>query len=285
MDIFTLYVAQGALAAIRSGDEAIIVDAHMPNCDDVTPEQIEQSLDRYLFKRKIRGLILTGLDRDHACPPGVDSILSKHEPDWIMYPKYYKDTDAASEVFDIISREERRRARSNKPLMRKSVRVDRVDSRNLTDLANYFSFELFSPHTEDMDSSNNSGLVLKVTGLDRKGFRYLITGDTETERWERINNLFGASLRSDVMAAPHHGSRTGVNARTLLLVSPDTILVSAGVDNSYDHPHGSAIILYEKVAKHVFSTHAEGTCLLTRRFGEGFDTQLISHFDRTAANA
>jgi len=29
MDVFTLYVGQGALAAVRAGDEAIVIDAHM----------------------------------------------------------------------------------------------------------------------------------------------------------------------------------------------------------------------------------------------------------------
>lgn len=77
MDIFTLYVGQGALSAIRAGDEAIVVDAHMPNCDDITQGQIEESLDYYLSKSDVQGLILTGLDKDHACPAGVDSILGK----------------------------------------------------------------------------------------------------------------------------------------------------------------------------------------------------------------
>jgi beta-lactamase superfamily II metal-dependent hydrolase len=80
MDIFTLYVGQGALAAVVTGNEAIIIDAHMPECDDVTPSQIEQSLARYLSRTAVRGLILTGLDRDHACPAGVESILTTYQP-------------------------------------------------------------------------------------------------------------------------------------------------------------------------------------------------------------
>src|SRR5215472_14076 len=108
MDIFTLYVGQGSLAAVRAGNEAVIVDAHMPECEDVTSEQIEKSLDRYLAKSNVCGLILTGLDRDHACPAGVESILTRYEPVWVMYPKYFKDTDAAGEVFDIVTRHEKR---------------------------------------------------------------------------------------------------------------------------------------------------------------------------------
>ena len=286
MDIFTLYVGQGSLAAVRAGNEAVIVDAHMPECDDVTSEQIEKSLDHYLAKSNVRGLILTGLDKDHACPAGVESILTTFEPNWVMYPKYYKDTDAAGEVFDIITRHEKRRQKTSRPLLRKSVRVDRVESRQLTGLATNFSFELFSPHMDDMDSSNNSSIVLKLIGLDQRGFSYLITGDTETERWESINRFFGKYLASDVMAASHHGARSGLNPATLLLVNPNTVLISAGVDNSYEHPDGSAVKVYGKVAKHVLCTTAEGgMCLLTRRLGDDFETQLVQHFAPVAARA
>jgi beta-lactamase superfamily II metal-dependent hydrolase len=279
MDVFTLYVGQGSLAAVRAGNEAVIVDAHMTECDDVTSEQIETSLDHYLAKSNVCGLILTGLDRDHACPAGVESILTRYKPNWVMYPKYFKDTDAASEVFTTIACHERQRANTSRPLLRHSVRVDRVESRNLTGLASCFTFELFSPHMDDTDSSNNSSIVLKLVGLDQKGFSYLITGDTETERWDSINRYFGKYLASDVMAAPHHGARTGVNAKTLFLVKAITVLISAGVDNSYGHPYGVAVQAYQQVAKHVFCTIAEnGKCLLTRRIGDDFHTHLLQHF-------
>jgi beta-lactamase superfamily II metal-dependent hydrolase len=279
MDIFTLYVGQGALAAVRAGNEAVIVDAHMPECDDVNQEQIEKSLDHYLAKSNVRGLILTGLDRDHACPAGVESILTRYQPGWVMYPTCWKDSDAAGEVFATITRHEKRRAKTPNPLTRHSVRVDKVESRNLTGLASYFTFELFSPHMDDMDNSNNSSIVLKLVGLDQGGFRYLITGDTESERWDSINRYFGKYLASDVMAAPHHGARTGLNPKTLLLVNPNTVLISAGVDNSYGHPYGVAVQAYQQVAKHVFCTIAEnGKCLLTKKIGDDFHTHLVQHF-------
>jgi beta-lactamase superfamily II metal-dependent hydrolase len=282
MDVFTLYVGQGSLAAARAGNEAVIIDAHMPECNDITSEQIEKSLDHYLAKSNVRGLILTGLDRDHACPAGVESILTRYQPSWVMYPKYFKDTDAAGEVFATIASHEKRRANTSRPLLRQSVRVDRVESRNLTGLASCFTFELFSPHMDDMDSSNNGSIVLKLIGLDRTGFSYLITGDTESERWDSINRFFGKYLASDVMAAPHHGARTGLNAKTLVLVNPNTVLISAGVDNSYGHPYGVAVQAYQEVAQHVFCTIAEeGKCLLTLRMNNDFHTHLVQHFAPT----
>jgi len=201
-----------------------------------------------------------------------------------MYPKYYKDSDAASEVFRIIDKFEKVRERSSRPLIRHSVRLDKVESRFLDRLAQQFTFELFSPHMDDMDCSNNCSIVLKVCGLDQTGFRYLVTGDTETERWDRINQYFGSHLGTDVLAAAHHGSRNGVNARSLLLITPDTVIISAGVNNSYDHPDGTAVAAYQKIARHVFCTNAsqEGTCLFTRRVGEQFETRLVRHPDLVA---
>ncbi len=148
----------------------------------------------------------------------------------------------------------------------------------MTGLSSKFAFELFSPHVEDMDSSNNSSIVLKLTGEGLGGFSYLITGDTENERWNTIDRLFGVSLRSDVMAAPHHGSKTGVNTGSLLHIEPNTVLISAGVHNQYGHPDPQAVKVYSRVAKHVYSTsHVRGgVSLLTVARSNDFDTQFIS---------
>jgi hypothetical protein len=56
VDVLTLYADQGALAAIRIGGEGIIVDAHLPECERVTPEEIQQSLALYLRDVDVRGL-------------------------------------------------------------------------------------------------------------------------------------------------------------------------------------------------------------------------------------
>lgn len=288
MQLFTLYVGQGSLAAVRSGSEVVIIDAHMPDIENhISVEEVEASLEVFIGNRIVRGLILTGLDRDHACPTGVESILTRHEPDWVMYPKYYKDTDAASDVFKTIEKEVKRREKTARPLTRQSVHVDKVDGRQLIGLANDFTFELFSPHMDDMDSSNNSSIVLKLVGTGPKGFSYLVTGDTETERWENIFKYFGKYLTSDVMAASHHGSRNGVNPKALLAISPNTVLISAGVENSYGHPDSVAVNAYQKVAKHVYATNSEedGTCLFTQRNGQDFQTVLVAHSSEEPAAA
>ena len=175
-------------------------------------------------------------------------MLRKYRPDWIMYPKYYKDSDEARQVFALINDEVKTRRTSSSPLEKISVRVDQLANRRLPGLSDKFDFELFSPHIEDMDSSNNCSIVLKLTGRGSGGFSYLITGDTENPRWEKINKLFGNALKSHVLAAPHHGSRNATHPPSLVNIDPHTVLISAGVDSQYGHPHPQARRVYEKVA-------------------------------------
>jgi len=276
MDIITVNVGQGSLAIVRHGGEAIIADSRIPPSGDSRVAYAKGMLATYLKGHYVRGLILTGFDRDHADATGVGLILTKYLPDWIMYPKCYKDTEEAGDVFQIVRQQKQRRAGTAHPLQNISVCLDNLQSRLLSVLAPTFEFELFSPHTEDMDNSNNSGIVVRMQGKGPGGFSYLITGDTENERWETINRFFGKTLRSDVMAGPHHGSRGAVNAETLLLVEPNTVLISAGVDNPYGHPDSQAIAAFSKVAKHVYSTNVNGGVSLHTTIGTGdFETALI----------
>lgn len=276
MDIITVNVGQGALAIVRHNAEAIIIDACMPPSDDDTVVYLKSTLAAFLKNYYVKGFILTGFDEDHSAAMGVGLILKKYRPDWIMYPKCYKNTDEATNVFQIIEQQERERSNTSSPLRRVSVRLDNIASRLLEGLSQYFNFELFSPHIEDMDTSNNSSIVLRMQGKGAGGFSYLVTGDTENSRWDTINRLFGDAIRSDVMAASHHGSRNGANAKTILLTAPNTVLISAGVDNQYGHPDSQAVAVYSKVAKHVYSTNVNGgVSLLTSPSINDFKTDLI----------
>ena len=267
MQIITGNVGQGALSIIRHQGEAIIVDTNIPAIGE-TVTFVKELLVYALKGYNVKGLILTGFDDDHCDDVGVALILRKYRPDWVLYPTYYKDSQTCGRVFAVIDGEVSARRPSARPLQKRSVRVDNVASRRLSGLSEQFDFELFSPHVEDMDSSNNCSIVMKVTGRGPRGFSYLVTGDTEVGRWETVNRLFGTSLKSHVLSAPHHGSRNGVHPGALLNIAPHTVLISAGVDSEYGHPHPGAVRAYAKVAKYVYSTNMEGGVTLLTEPGE-----------------
>jgi beta-lactamase superfamily II metal-dependent hydrolase len=276
MNIITANVGQGSLAIVRHRGEAIIIDSRIPPCDDTTVAFVKEILSVSLKDHYVKGFILTGFDCDHSDIAGTSIVLRKYRPDWVMYPKYYKDSKEARLIFRLIEQEEQLRRNSRSPLKRVSMRLDKLDSRTLSGLSEYFSFDLFSPHIEDMDCSNNCSIVIKLTGLGPRGFSYLITGDTEIARWETINKLFGSSLKAHVLAAPHHGSRNAVHPASLLNIAPHTVLISAGVDSQYSHPHPQSLRVYSQIAQKVFSTNMEGgVSLLTQPGATELTTTLI----------
>lgn len=263
MEVHTLYVGQGSLSVVTGGREAIVVDSFIPPSTDTKAEFMKRALAQILAGKELTGLVLTGFDADHADPPGVAWILRKYHPLWIMYPKYRKLTGTAGQVFRIIKEAREARAQTSLPLVTHSIRLDRIEDRVIPEASKEWKLTVFSPHPENMDSSNNSSLVLKLEPKALlSGFRYLITGDTENERWDTINRIFGKELRAEVMAAPHHGSKNGINERTLDLVRPDIVLVSAGFQNMFGHPHQEALDLYLRAGAKVYSTH-EGKSFCT----------------------
>ena len=125
MEVLTLYVGQGNFAVIRHGSQAIAVDTRWLSDQS---DDIESKVDRFLQRRKLVGIVLTGLDDDHADPVGLDWLLENYTPGWVMYPKYYKDTENAKKVFNVVRKHERRRKNARNPLERISVRLDRLES-------------------------------------------------------------------------------------------------------------------------------------------------------------
>jgi beta-lactamase superfamily II metal-dependent hydrolase len=276
LNIITVNVGQGSLAIVRHGGEAIIVDSRIPPSGDSTVAFVKEILAVSLRDHCVKGLILTGFDDDHSDVVGVAIVLQKYRPDWVLYPRYYKESREARLVFGLIEEQETLRRDSGIPLRRVSVRVDKLTNRKLSGLSTHFDFEVFSPHVDDMDCSNNCSVVLKLTGVGNGGFSYLITGDTESERWKSIDKFFGSALKSHVLAAAHHGSSNGVHPASLLNIEPHTVLISAGVDSQYGHPDPAALKVYNRVAKYVFSTNMEGgVSLLTQPGKTEIITKLI----------
>jgi beta-lactamase superfamily II metal-dependent hydrolase len=276
VNIITVNVGQGALSIIRHNKEAIIVDCRIPPSSDTTVAFVKQMFATSLKDHRVKGLILTGFDDDHTDVVGTATVLQKYRPDWILHPEYYKNTEEAKAVFRLIKKQEEERRQTASPLRTISVRVDKLSSRRLSGLSTNFEFELFSPHVEDMNSSNNCSIVLKVSGVGLTGFSYLITGDTETERWRSIDRFFGSALKAHVLAAAHHGSINGVHPASLLHIDPHTVIISAGVDSQYGHPDPAAVKVYERVAKYVYSTNMQGgVSLLTQPGRSEISTTLI----------
>jgi len=81
--------------------------------------------------------------------------------------------------------------------------------------------------------ANDNSLVLRL----HYGARTLLfTGDIEAHA-EAALAAQPDRLRADVLKVAHHGSRTSSSAEVLAAIAPSLALISAGVANTFGHPH------------------------------------------------
>jgi competence protein ComEC len=74
---------------------------------------------------------------------------------------------------------------------------------------------------------------------ERKGvcLSLLLTGDAEAVTERQLVVEYGSELDVDILKAGHHGSKTSSSPEFLEAVSPKAVVISAGRDNQYGHPH------------------------------------------------
>ena len=266
MEVYTLNIGQGQFVVLTSKNQAIIIDTYVPLSSKNSVINIKAALSKILQGKELVGLIITGFDNDHFDEVGLRIILNKYRPNWIMYPKYYKQTKNADLCFDIINEFNK----NSKNIEKLPVKLTQNSRRFYTKQSNDFGIEIFSPHEDDMDSSNNCSIVAKIK-CNHTQLTYLVTGDTENSRWNSIAHYFGKSIKSDILDAPHHGSKNGISEDAMKLIAPHTVLISAG--DGYGHPDKEAMVLFKKYASKVLGTNINGgISLLTKKVGNSITT-------------
>lgn len=109
-----------------------------------------------------------------------------------------------------------------------------------------------------------------VSGLDRNDastvvqfvhgdIEVLLTGDASTDVEEYLVHMYGDGLRSEILKAGHHGSDTSTSNLFLDTVQPEAVVVSAGLDNRYGHPHPDVVARIQNRSIALYETARMGT--------------------------
>lgn len=106
---------------------------------------------------------------------------------------------------------------------------------------------------------NNESIVGQ---LKYGNFTMLFTGDAEAEEEASILKN-GADIKSIVLKAGHHGSKTSSTEEFLRAVSPKAVFISCGAGNNYGHPSRQTMKRLEKWGIDVYRTDRQGTITLT----------------------
>lgn len=104
---------------------------------------------------------------------------------------------------------------------------------------------------ESWRTKNNNSMVVRVS-LD--GVSFLFPGDIEANAERELAGMMGNGLQSDVLIAPHHGSKTSSTDVFLDSAAPKIVVIPAGQKNRFGYPHSAVMERYKKRGYKVFRT-------------------------------
>ena len=113
---------------------------------------------------------------------------------------------------------------------------------------------------DQQDRRNNASLVIRAR-FEKTAF--LLTGDIMAEAEKGLVQREGLQLASTVLFAPHHGSRTSSSAGLIAAVQPQTVVISAGVNNRFGFPHAEVIRRYRGAGCGIWCTCTHGAIFLS----------------------
>ena len=114
----------------------------------------------------------------------------------------------------------------------------------------------FFDHAPPADASEND--VSLVARFETPEGGLLLTGDIEAEAEARLVERHGEALRTSVLKAPHHGSRTSSTPGFLGAVAPSVVVFTTGRDNRWQFPREGIRARYQRRGVAEFDTGRQG---------------------------
>jgi competence protein ComEC len=195
------------------------------------------------YDRSIDLLLVTNPDKDHMA--GFIDILNSFKIESVIEPGTKPDTAVYREFERAVATEQ-----AKKIIARDGMRV-------MLDPETYF--EIVFPDRDVSKLETNTGSI--VGKLVYQNSCVVFPGDSP-EGVETFLVARGDDLHCDVLKVGHHGSRTSTSERFLDAVTPRVAVISAGLHNSYGHPHKEVL---DALAAHhviVLGTYDQGRITL-----------------------
>lgn len=240
-----LNVGQGDAILIETPEQTVLIDTS----DLDEQEKLRAELKKAGIKR-IDKLILTHPHADHI--GGVEGVVLK---DFEVGEVYDNGMPSKSKIY----------TRYMKLLKQKNIKRHGLVAGDEIDLGGGAKFKVYSPDKAVVDKGskttenhdpNNESIVGKLIFGD---FAMMFTGDAEKPAEELMVKNYGHELKSTVLKAGHHGSKTSSSADFLREVNPEAALISCGAGNDYGHPHKPTMKKYHSLKLKIYETDKNGT--------------------------
>lgn len=205
-------VGHGLAVLLHNNNQAILYDTgYASSGSSAVSSYIIPSL-KTLGINKIDILILSHKDNDHA--GGVYELLDNFPVNQIIADSWYDKPSQPCEVGQSIELE--------------GAKLE------------FF----YGEQNAVSDKPNNQSCVVKITIND---FSILIPGDIEKDAEYLLASAedFG-KLKSDILIAPHHGSKTSSTYPFIKRVDPDIVIYTSELHSRYPIPHPSVYKRYQE---------------------------------------
>ncbi|WP_313129766.1 ComEC/Rec2 family competence protein [Anaerocolumna sp.] len=230
-------VGQGDAILIETDEHYMLIDAGENNQGTTVVNYLKE-----LGIKKLDYVIGTHPHSDHI--GGLDTVIYSFDIGKVIMPDVVHTTKTFEDVLDAISE--------------KDLKITKAIAGTTYSLGTT-SFTIVAPNGSDYDGLNDYSVGIKFVNGENS---FLLTGDAEKlSETEMLHN--GIDLSADVLKLGHHGSSTSSQEDFLDEVQPDYAVISAGVDNSYGHPHVETLQKLKDRNIEVFRTDLQNTIIFT----------------------
>lgn len=249
LTIKMLNVGQGDAILLQTADQTVLIDTS----DLDEQDKLRQELKKAGVK-KIDKLILTHPHADHI--GGVAGVVLQ---DYQVGEVYDDGMPSKSKVY----------LNYMKLLKQKNIKRHGLTAGETLDFGSGVKFEVLAPAADLVAKGqekgykhdpNNESVVGRLVYGD---FSMMFTGDAEKAEESTILSAFTGKVKSKVLKAGHHGSKTSSSSEFLRAVQPEAVVISCGAGNDYGHPHKETMKKYRALKLQIFETDKNGTITIT----------------------
>jgi len=239
LKVVFLDVGQGdaILIETKSGNQVLI--------DGGPNDQVLRELSKFMpfSDKSIDMIIATHPDSDHI--GGLVSVIRRFQNE------IYLESGAKSDTFVYRSLENAlQESEPERIIARKGM---------IFDLGDNVILKILFPDRDASGLESNTASIVAQIEYDQTTF--MLTGDSPVSIEKYLASIFGSRLKSDVLKAGHHGSKTSSSEVFLGFASPTFAVISAGEKNRYGHPHKEVIERFQNLETEILSTAKLGSII------------------------
>src|SRR3989344_81472 len=195
------------------------------------------------YDKTIDIVVGTHPDQDHI--GGLVEVLRRYTVPLVVKSSTLDTEGADYKAFEKAIEDER------------DVRVLEATRGEVIDLGNGARLEILFPDRNLSAVETNTGsIIIRLVYGDTA---FMLTGDSPDEIENYLVSLDGGKLKSNVLKAGHHGSKTSSSPTFVGFVDPEYAVFSRGCENSYGHPAPETIATFVRFQIPTLDTCTEGT--------------------------